>query len=606
MADAAAGDADAYEAMRQAAMEAKATMLAELGMGETKSNLEQRARAAKRPRASSAKARGSSARAAALAEPTRRSRRVAGREAEAAAGLPKELEYVTSASLARSFAERTRPEGTVDVGRLIEGVSNQDLSNAETLCREIVAPPATPSPKKPRRGVAAGPSGRRGSKADPADDAVARYRDLRIQNESHVAKVTPDRSYSCCFTGRCDVVVGWVGDKWGRVGAFRPLATATEEDESDLITLFAPHTRSVGSVMSPTDAPERIVSSSYDGSVRVFDAAAMRSSETIVWGEHLSYATVAPSSALGGGPCVVWAVSHSGELLMADLRAPRPRPGSDTPGAASVSRQAPASPTSAAATPGAGRARRARRSAAGSGDAGSSPSAGGSLSVAAASSASGGRPAGADADEPPPPACWDAHDAKACSVDHHPSLPLVLTSSNDTTAKLWDVRALGRTRKRATGGKAQSATPLAVFAHGRGASSAFFSHDGDRIVSTGNDDLIRVWGGGSGAPGPVASMSDATSRFADPAGVAIKHNNHTGRWLSNFRTVFEPLSGGHVVLVGAMGTRRIQFFSSFTGKLLHEVGDEEQLTAVPTINAFHPSLPLILSTTASGRAHLWS
>lgn len=91
MADAAAGDADAYEAMRQAAMEAKATMLAELGMGETKSNLEQRARAAKRPRASSAKARGSSARAAALAEPTRRSRRVAGREAEAAAGLPKEV-----------------------------------------------------------------------------------------------------------------------------------------------------------------------------------------------------------------------------------------------------------------------------------------------------------------------------------------------------------------------------------------------------------------------------------------------------------------------------------------------------------------------------------
>lgn len=91
MEKAGAGDADAYEAMRQAAMEAKATMLAELGMGETKSNLEQRARAAKRPRASSAKARASSARAAALAEPTRRSRRVAGRAAEAAAGLPKEV-----------------------------------------------------------------------------------------------------------------------------------------------------------------------------------------------------------------------------------------------------------------------------------------------------------------------------------------------------------------------------------------------------------------------------------------------------------------------------------------------------------------------------------
>lgn len=149
---------------------------------------------------------------------------------------------------------------------------------------------------------------------------------------------------------------------------------------------------------------------------------------------------------------------------------------------------------------------------------------------------------------------------------------------------------------------------------------------GAKIVSTCNDDRLRIWAGGAAAK--------------DPPLRSIPHNNHTGRWLSNFRTIVRlkthgarkridapvttrahavfvhsvcaPLRspqwdprGDDVVLVGAMGTRQIEFFSATSGKRLHAFGSE-LLTAVPTINAIHPTLPLVASGTASGRLHLWS
>jgi hypothetical protein len=216
---------------------------------------------------------------------------------------------------------------------------------------------------------------------------------------------------------------------------------------------------------------------------------------------------------------------------------------------------------------------------------------------------------------PADPGCWDVHEKKCCSVDAHPSQPLLITTSNDNTAKIWDVRMFQATRSAATGGKAKVVKPLATFEHGRGCTSAFFSADGDRIVSTGNDDVLRVWTSGAQAPtgrkggggrARAGAKAVSLSRWESAPSVRIPHNNHTGRWLSNFRAVLDPLSGGNLTLIGAMGTRHIQLFSTITGKLLLDRGDDERLTAVPTINAFHPSLPIIASSTASGRLHLWS
>ena len=181
----------------------------------------------------------------------------------------------------------------------------------------------------------------------------------------------------------------------------------------------------------------------------------------------------------------------------------------------------------------------------------------------------------------------DAHDAKIASVALHPDGTHVATAAHDNTVCIWDLRKMTRGTKL---GKLHSGTPLETLQHAGSVTSAFFSSDGARLVSTSNDDLVRVW-------------HDAPRCAGDPA-VTIKHNNHTGRWLSNFRCVFDP-ADSDVVVIGAMTVRHIEAYSAVDGKRLAARGDE-LLTAVPTLNAVHPSQPLVVSGTASGRLHMWS
>jgi WD repeat-containing protein 76 len=449
-----------------------------------------------------------------------------------------QLEYVSAAAASGYDWNKPRKEGPLDLEALIRDVTDQDLPNVERLAGMMAAEP---------QGTEAVAGDRSSRAADPGAAVLEDfYSSLRIREESHVAKVTPERVYSCCFTSRSDLVVMWAGDKAGNVGAFRPLDEGFDTGEND--TLMAPHSRAVASIVSPTPRPEWIITASYDHSVRVFDAIAMRSIEAVVWDELIGYACPSTNVGTGGENAqVLWAVTFSGELLLTDLRVPR---GALAPSSSSSSSEP--------------RPKRIK------------------------SESSDGP---ADAAAPPAPAKWDIHDMKCCAVDVHPSLPLVLTASNDTTARLWDARMLLKSRSHP-----KKANPLAELAHGRGCSSAFFSGDGTKIVSTANDDYIRVW---------QASTSKLKDSFTDPPFVQVAHDNHTGKWLSNFRTVFEPLGGGQLVLVGAMGSRHLQMFSARTGRLLFDKGDD-LLTAVPTINAFHPSLPYVCSTTASGRLHLWS
>ncbi len=178
----------------------------------------------------------------------------------------------------------------------------------------------------------------------------------------------------------------------------------------------------------------------------------------------------------------------------------------------------------------------------------------------------------------------DAHSKKASSVSLHPGGMHVATASHDNTVSIWDLRKLGR------GKKGSGAAPVSTLSHGGGVTSAFFSECGGRLVSTCNDDFLRVW-------------HDAPTCSGKPK-VSIKHNNHTGRWLSNFRCVFDPSDSIRVV-IGAMQIRHLQAFDSNTGEQVCSVGDE-LLTAVPTLNAVHPHVPVVVSGTGSGRVHMWS
>jgi hypothetical protein len=199
---------------------------------------------------------------------------------------------------------------------------------------------------------------------------------------------------------------------------------------------------------------------------------------------------------------------------------------------------------------------------------------------------------------------WAAHDKKVTALSAQRGGHTLLSSSSDATVKLWDVRKLPRQQQLGAGGKSSSSkaaapSPLGLLAHGAAVSSAFFSPDGGRVVSTSSDNKLRVWSAAA-----AAAASGAPVR--DPPSTSIYHDNHTGRWLSQFRTVWDPAGGGRTFVVGAMN-RCLEVYDAGSGSRLAALSSE-LLTAVPTLNAVHPcpAVNAVVSGTASGRMYLWT
>jgi WD40 repeat protein len=201
----------------------------------------------------------------------------------------------------------------------------------------------------------------------------------------------------------------------------------------------------------------------------------------------------------------------------------------------------------------------------------------------------------------------DAHAKKVTAVSCCPGRPYVLSSGTDGLLKIWDARRLPH--HTASRSKASPA-PLAEAKHGGSATSAFFAPTGRRVVSTSSDNNVRVWevkpegalaGGGSGGS---AAGGEGSGPLIEPP-LRLAHNNHTGRWLSNFRTLFDP-SNDDTLIIGGM-ERTLDLYSisrkAWVARKPHEL-----VTAVPTINAPHPSgsVNAVMSGTASGRMYLWS
>ena len=103
----------------------------------------------------------------------------------------------------------------------------------------------------------------------------------------------------------------------------------------------------------------------------------------------------------------------------------------------------------------------------------------------------------------------------------------------------------------------------------------------------------------------------------------MSHNNHTGRWLTDFRALFDPhpLSGASELVVGSMdkSPRKIEWLtlsdkkSKSSGgaeprgvcRLTKRLQDDEYLTAVSSLNVLHPQRNAMVSGTGSGRVLLW-
>ena len=100
---------------------------------------------------------------------------------------------------------------------------------------------------------------------------------------------------------------------------------------------------------------------------------------------------------------------------------------------------------------------------------------------------------------------------KVNCVDVHKGGHLLASCGNDRTVRLWDLRRM------------QADTPLHTFEHGYSVNSVYFSPSGEMLLSTCIDDLLRVWG----------VKGEEVGGW--PECVRIRHNNHTGRWVTLFR-----------------------------------------------------------------------
>jgi len=118
----------------------------------------------------------------------------------------------------------------------------------------------------------------------------------------------------------------------------------------------------------------------------------------------------------------------------------------------------------------------------------------------------------------------------------------LLSAGGDGAVKLWDVRKMPTSGKRAWGKVGQcEAACLAVLTHGTTVCSAYFSPRGTYIMSSSNDDLLRVWrtvdvlgGKGGGGGGGLKGKPEAL-----PSHV-WKHDMHTGSLFFNTQQPFFP------------------------------------------------------------------
>lgn len=129
---------------------------------------------------------------------------------------------------------------------------------------------------------------------------------------------------------------------------------------------------------------------------------------------------------------------------------------------------------------------------------------------------------------------FQAHDKGLRSVHYNPAnTHYIATASLDKLAKIWDIRKLGDL--------------VATFSESScSVSSAYFSQDGERLLTTCMDHQLRVYHNPCGGGEP-----DVTE---------FPHNNHTGRWLTKFQAVWDPQNDDCFFIGSMQHPRQIEMY----------------------------------------------
>ncbi|KAI8391130.1 WD40-repeat-containing domain protein [Radiomyces spectabilis] len=190
------------------------------------------------------------------------------------------------------------------------------------------------------------------------------------------------------------------------------------------------------------------------------------------------------------------------------------------------------------------------------------------------------------------PSIFQLRDKKIGCIDLHPTdQNLIALASNDRTATIWDSRML-------TGNKAAHYEPVHEFEHGYSVTSAYWSPLGNKLATTSYDDYIRIF--------DMQSPNEMTLQSA------IKHNNHTGKWVTNFRARWNKSSATAALdhqhfVIGSM-KHPLEIYSGENGEEIATLYDGDHITAVPAVAQFHPTTPTItlLAGNGSGRMVCWN
>lgn len=182
-----------------------------------------------------------------------------------------------------------------------------------------------------------------------------------------------------------------------------------------------------------------------------------------------------------------------------------------------------------------------------------------------------------DSDKCKPEMSIQCHPRSVRTVQVHPvKKDYFLTSSGVGECKIFDIRNK----------KVETSSLL----HKKGLTSAFFSPNGTKVLTTSNDDRLRIF--------DVTTLDDPKEECK------VLHDNHTGRWLSVFKAIWHPCSSD-IFFIGSMQyPRRVQLYSA-TGALLKEVKSEDMTTITPVLS-LHPKLPIVTGGDSSGRVYVFT
>ncbi|KAI0502136.1 hypothetical protein KFK09_017083 [Dendrobium nobile] len=178
--------------------------------------------------------------------------------------------------------------------------------------------------------------------------------------------------------------------------------------------------------------------------------------------------------------------------------------------------------------------------------------------------------------------------SKVVGLHCNPTQPdLLLSCGNDHYAHIWDIRRL------------ETQSFLASLAHGRVVNSAYFSpHTGSKILTTSQDNRIRVWDS-------IFGNLNLPSR-------EIVHSHDFNRHLTPFKAEWDPKDSSESLAVigryisenyNGVALHPIDFIDTSTGHLVAELIDPD-LTTISPVNKLHPRDD-ILATGSSRSVFIW-